>query len=42
MGVTSEPLSCQAPAPGSGTDGPAHKARKTRQDEDFFGSVLLG
>ena len=32
--LTSEPLSCQAPAPGSGTDGPAHKARKTRQDEE--------
>ena len=33
--LTSEPLfPCQAPAQGSGTDGPAHKARKTRQEEE--------
>ena len=33
--LTSEPLfPCQTPAQSSGTDGPAHKARKTRQGEE--------
>ena len=32
--LTSEPLSSQVRAPNHGTDGPAHKARKTQQDHD--------